>query len=95
MLSSGAPPVATLRANERVISHWLGALVPSMFMRSPSRDWKGFPDSPGSGGVIPSCYGEESPPVSAAVGSPNTAEAVWVVPPSSKVIDTQEPGGSA
>ena len=58
-LASALPPVATLRAKDRVISHWLGALVPSMFIRSPSSDWNGFPASPGSGGAMPSCYGDE------------------------------------
>ena len=57
-LASASPPVATLSAKERTISHWLGPLVPSMFIRSPSSDWNGLFGSPWSGGAITSCYGD-------------------------------------
>ena len=56
-LDSGVPPVATLRAKARVISQWSGPFEPSMFIRSPSSDWNGFPGSPGSGGAMSPCYG--------------------------------------
>jgi hypothetical protein len=35
-------------------------LVPNMFIRSPRRDWNGFPASPDSDGGITSCYGDET-----------------------------------
>ena len=92
--ASAVPPVATLRAKDLVISHWFGALVPSMFIRSPSKDWNGFPASPGSGGAIPSCYGEVPSPGAAVSRSARTTEVVTVVPLRSKVTDRDEPGGS-
>ena len=80
-LGCDTPPVATLRANERVISHWSGALVPSMFMRSPSSDWNGFPESPGSVGAISSCYDDEAPSGTSLSAVPRTAVAAPVVRP--------------
>ena len=94
-LASGIPPVATFRANERVISHWFGALVPSMFMRSPSNDWNGFPASPGSGGAMPSCYGDELASGAPGPAWPTTRCLISVVPSRSRVTVTSLPGGSA
>ncbi len=51
-LASGVPPVATLRANERVVSQVSGPFDPSMFIMSPSSDWNGLLGSPGSGVVM-------------------------------------------
>ena len=92
---SAVPPVATLRAKERVISHWLGALVPSMFMRSPSKDWNGLPASPGSGGAMLSCYGEETLPGASASGSTTCTDLVSDSPARTKVTVSVDPGGSA
>ncbi len=94
-LDSDVPPVATLRANERVISHWSGALVPSMFIRSPSNDWNGFPISPESVGAITSCYDDEVPPGTSVPAVPRTAVVAWVVPSRSRVSCSTAPGGSA
>ena len=93
-LGSAVPPVATLSANDRVISHWSGAVDPSMFIRSPSRDWKGFPASSCSGGAIPSCYGEEPSPGASVSLSPSTTEVVSVLPARWKVTSSAVPGGS-
>ncbi len=84
-LGCDTPPVATLRAKERVISHWSGALVPSMFIRSPSSDWNGFPESPGSGGAITSCYDDEASSGTSASAVPRTAVATTVLPFRSRV----------
>ena len=74
-LGSGVPPVATLRAKVRIISHWLGPLVPSMFMRSPSRDWNGLEGSPWSGGAITSCYGDDDSTGAAPLPAPRVT---WI-----------------
>ncbi len=93
-LGSASPPVATLRANDRVISHWSGALVPSMFIRSPSSDWNGFPESPVSGGAMGPCYGEEPDPCASPSWSARTTGTVALVVPRSNDRARSVPGGS-
>ena len=94
-LVSVSPPVATLTAKDRVISHWFGALVPSMFIRSPSSDWNGFPESPVSGGAIDPCYGEDPSSGASPSLSARTTETWSLVPSCSNVTARSVPGGSA
>ncbi len=86
--------MATLRAKERVISHWFGALVPSMFMRSPSNDWNGLPPSPDSGGAMGSCYGDGAGSGASGSASARTTCRSMERPARSTVTVTSVPEGS-
>ena len=98
-LASGVPPVATLRANERVVSQVSGPFDPSMFIMSPSSDWNGLLGSPGSGVVMGPCYGRTPPSGTAGRERPRQSSVrtttVWKVTPSRRTVSRSwEPGGS-